>query len=178
MARRIFIYGFIAGLIVVVPMFITWLGFDPDHQSMSVLTGYLIMLVALSMVFVGVKQRRDRDLGGVIKFVPAFLMGLGISTVAGIMYVIGWEITLAASNYSFASDYANAMLDAARQKGSSPEVIERLSAQMAAFREQYANPLFRLPMTFIEIFPVGVLVSLISAALLRNSRFMPARAAR
>lgn len=44
-----------------------------------------------------------------------------------------------------------------------------------ASKVQYANPLFRLPMVFAEIFPVGVLVSLISAALLRNRRFLPAR---
>ena len=47
---------------------------------------------------------------------------------------------------------------------------------MTAFQRQYADPLFRLPMTFIEIFPVGVVISLIAAALLRNSRFLPARA--
>ena len=46
---------------------------------------------------------------------------------------------------------------------------------MERFKQQYANPLFRLPMTFTEVFPVGVLVSLISAGLLRNSRFLPAR---
>jgi hypothetical protein len=46
---------------------------------------------------------------------------------------------------------------------------------MAEFREQYSNPFFRMPITFIEIFPVGILVSLISALLLRNSRFLPAR---
>ena len=46
---------------------------------------------------------------------------------------------------------------------------------MAAFKVQYADPMFRLPMTFVEIFPVGVLVSLVSAGLLRNSRFLPAR---
>ncbi len=46
---------------------------------------------------------------------------------------------------------------------------------METFKAQYANPLFRLPMTFIEIFPVGVLVSLISAAILRNPRVLPAR---
>ena len=48
---------------------------------------------------------------------------------------------------------------------------------MEQFKVQYANPLFRLPMTFIEIFPVGVLVSLFAAALLRNPRFMAARKA-
>jgi hypothetical protein len=47
---------------------------------------------------------------------------------------------------------------------------------MGEFRQQYANPFFRLSITFIEIFPVGVLISLISAVLLRNPRFMAARA--
>jgi hypothetical protein len=39
----------------------------------------------------------------------------------------------------------------------------------------YDNPLYRLPMTFAEIFPVGLLVTLVSAVLLRNPRFLPAR---
>ena len=39
------------------------------------------------------------------------------------------------------------------------------------------NPLVRVPITFIEMFPVGVIISLLSALLLRNSRFMPARQA-
>ena len=59
--------------------------------------------------------------------------------------------------------------------GASAAEIEALRARMAAFAVQYANPLYRLPMTFSEIFPVGVLVSVISAALLRNSRFLSAR---
>ena len=46
---------------------------------------------------------------------------------------------------------------------------------MEVFKTMYANPLLRLPMTFVEIFPVGVLVSLVTAGLLRNSRFLPMR---
>ena len=77
----------------------------------------------------------------------------------------------------FASAYSQAIIDGERAKGASAETLAKLSAEMEAFKVQYADPLFRLPMTFVEIFPVGVLVSLISAALLRNSRFLPARRA-
>jgi hypothetical protein len=35
--------------------------------------------------------------------------------------------------------------------------------------------MFRLPMTSVEIFPVGVVAPLVSAGLLRNNRFLPAR---
>jgi len=50
-------------------------------------------------------------------------------------------------------------------------------ARAQDFAMMYANPLFRMPITFTEILPVGILVSLFPALLLRNSRFMPARAA-
>jgi hypothetical protein len=75
----------------------------------------------------------------------------------------------------FATSYGNAMVEQARARGAGAAEIARMRAEMDAFRVQYANPLFRLPMTFVEIFPVGVLVSLASAALLRNPRFLPAR---
>jgi hypothetical protein len=39
----------------------------------------------------------------------------------------------------------------------------------------YRNPLIRMPMTFLEIFPVGLLISLISAAVLKNPRVLPAK---
>ena len=49
-------------------------------------------------------------------------------------------------------------------------------ADAEAFAVMYRNPLYRMPMTFVEMFPVGVLVSLITAAVLRNPRVLPSRA--
>jgi len=177
MPRIILIFGTIAGLIVAVPMCLLVANSEPGSAATSHFTGYLIMLLALSLVFVGVKRLRDRELGGVIRFVPALLAGLGISAVAGVIYVIGWEITLAVTDFAFIDSYSSAAIEAARAKGASAAEVEAVAAKMDEFRQQYANPLFRLPVTFIEIFPVGLLVSLISAALLRNSRFLPARTA-
>jgi hypothetical protein len=76
----------------------------------------------------------------------------------------------------FATSYGNSVVEQARARGASAAEIARMSAEMADFKVKYANPLFRLPMTFAEIFPVGVLVSLVSAAILRNPRVLPARA--
>jgi Protein of unknown function (DUF4199) len=176
MLRTILFFGVLAGLIIAIPMCLM-LTFGPegDHGGSSVLQGYLMMVVALSMIFIGVKRYRDKELGGVIKFFPALLVGLGISAVAGVIYVIGWEITLQATNFSFIESYSTAMLERAQAKGASAAEIEKMTKEMASFKVQYADPLFRLPMTFIEIFPVGVVISLITAALMRNSRFLPAR---
>lgn len=175
MSRIILIFGTVAGLIVAVPMCLLVANAEPGSAATSHFTGYLIMLLALSLIFFGVKRLRDRELGGAIRFVPALLAGLGISAVAGVIYVIGWEITLAVTDFAFVDSYSAAAVEAARAKGASSAEVEAVIAKMDEFRRQYANPLFRLPVTFIEIFPVGVLISLISAALPRNSRFLPAR---
>ena len=175
MSRITLIFGAVAGLVVAIPMCLLVANAEPGSAATSHVTGYLIMLLALSLVFFGVKRLRDRELGGVIRFVPALLAGLGISAVAGVIYVIGWEITLAVTDFAFIDSYSTAAVEAARAKGASAADVAAVTTQMDEFRLQYANPLFRLPVTFIEIFPVGVLISLISAALLRNSRFLPAR---
>ena len=88
-----------------------------------------------------------------------------------------WELSLALTHMDFASDYANTLIAGKKAAGASADAIAELTAEMDAFKVQYANPLFRMPMTFAEIFPVGVLVSLVSSALLRTSRFLAARPA-
>jgi hypothetical protein len=171
MLRRVLIFGLAAGALVAVPMF--WLLVQSSEGSL--LTGYTIMLLALSLIFVGVKRHRDRALGGAIRFLPAFGMGLGISAVAGVVYVVGWEITLALTDFRFIEDYSNAAIEAARARGASAAEVQAVVEKMNEFRQSYANPLVRLPMSFVEIFPVGLIISLVSAGLLRSSRFLPAR---
>ena len=178
MLRTILKYGAIAGVVVGGFMFATFIGFGGEPPSQyAMLIGYATMLIALSAVFVGIKRHRDVDRGGVIGFWPALGVGLGISFVAGVFYVVAWEGVQAVMQMDFATSYGNVMVEQARARGADAAEIARMQAEMDAFKVQYANPLFRLPMTFAEIFPVGVLVSLLSAALLRNPRFLAARRA-
>ena len=134
------------------------------------------MLLGMSAVFIGVKQHRDRHNGGVIKFLPALGVGLGIALFASLAYVLVWEAYLAATDYAFMDQYIAATLEARRAEGLSGQAYRDLETQMREMAVAYQSPLFRLPMTFVEIFPVGLLVSIVSAVLLRNSRFLPARA--
>lgn len=177
MIRSILLWGSLAGLIVGGLLFGTTVSMAdyPPSMTVGMILGYSGMLVALSLIFVAVKRRRDRALGGVIRFWPAFAMGLGISLVAGVFYVLAWEAALAVSGMDFGAKYAEMLLEQKRAAGAGTDELAKFAAEMEAFRVQYANPLYRMPMTFTEIFPVGVLVSLIAAALLRNPRFMPLR---
>lgn len=176
MKMIILVYGIIAGSIVAVSMvWGIWVS-DSSGESMAVLeyVGYLIMLVALSVIFVGIKKYRDDELGGVISFGTAVLVGLGISLIASIIYVGVWEIYLAQTNYAFMNDYIAGALAAKEAAGATPAEMHAATAEFDAMRENYRNPLFRLGITFLEIFPVGLLITLISAAILRKSEVLPA----
>jgi hypothetical protein len=132
------------------------------------------MIVALSMIFLAIRDYRNKHLGGVIKFFPAFGLGLLVAAIAGVAYVIGWEIYLAATHYVFMDNYVAHMIEAKRAAGVTGAELDAFTAQMEEMKRNYANPLFRLPMTFVEIFPVGLLIALISAAVLRNPKVLPA----
>ena len=171
-------YGAISGLVVVATIVAGMMyadGFGGGHATSSLWFGYLIMILALSTIFLAIRDYRNKRLGGVIKFLPAFGLGLLVAVIAGVVYVAAWETFLAVSHYPFMENYTASMIQNQRDAGVSGAELDAFIAEMEKMKAQYANPLFRLPMTFIEIFPVGLLIALISAAILRNPRVLPAR---
>ena len=176
MFKLILRYGIIAGLIVAAPMLWAMLTATKDQAHLGgMLVGYLTMLVALTAVFLGVKQYRDRIRGGVIRFLPALGVGLGISFVASIIYTLSWEISMALSPFDFAAWWQHQMIDGAKAHGATAAELARVTKEAEDFAVMYANPVWRMSMTFAEMFPVGLLVSLITAAVLRNPRVLPRR---
>ena len=81
---------------------------------------------------------------------------------------------MAVTDYPFIDQYTSSLLAAKEVDGMGAEKLRALSSEMEEMKERYANPLVRMPMTFLEIFLVGLLISLISALVLRNTRIMPA----
>jgi len=173
--RYSLIYGGIAGAIAVAVIGATIALDLSSHGTGSVFFGYLVMLLAMSLIFVGVKRYRDVECGGVVRFGRAFGLGLGMAAVAGAIYVIGWEIYLAASGYDFMAAYTESIISGMRAEGAGQAAIDAKLAEMRELSVSYRNPLFRIPITFIEIFPVGLIVAIVSAALLRNPKLLPAR---
>jgi hypothetical protein len=178
MYRTILTYGLIAGAIVGAPLFLmgTLMADNPPTRAVGMAIGYLIMLIAFTTIFVGMKRRRDHELGGVIRFWPALGLGVGIALVGSLVYVLVWEAVLAVNGGDFIAKMSERMLAEREAAGASAAELTALRAQMAQMAELYANPLARMAITLTEVLPIGLLVSLVSAALLRNPRFMPQRA--
>ena len=174
MKKIILTYGSIAGAVIILSMtlgiYAAQSGADSFFASEGL--GYSIMIIGFSMIFVATKKYRDQELGGVIKFSSAFKVGLGISLIAGIVYVFVWEINLFLTDYAFINEYTDSIIEKAELAGATEAELATTIEQMNQMKERYSNILFRLPITFTEIFPVGLLISLISATLFRNPKFL------
>lgn len=175
MGRIIIVYGVIAGVTVALLMRIAMMLF-PEGGTGGVIAGFSSMIVALSFVFVGVKRYRDVELGGVIRFGKALAIGFGIAAIATVLYVAAWELYLYYTDYTFMDEYARMTLEQAKEAGKSASEIAAIQKQFDDYRDVYANPLTRMAYTAMEISPVAILIPIISATLLRNSNFMPAKA--
>ncbi|RNC84746.1 MAG: DUF4199 domain-containing protein [Balneola sp.] len=177
MRKIILVYGSIVGAVIIGSMtlgiYAARAGADSFFASQTL--GFSIMAIGFSMIFVAIKKYRDETLGGVIKFNTAFKIGLGISLIASIVYVIVWEINLYVTDYSFIEDYPKSIIEKSIQSGATDEEIEALTEQMTNSMENYKNPVFRLPITFSEIFPVGLIISLVGAFLFRNPNFLASK---
>lgn len=170
MKRIVLTYGLISGA-VLVAMFAVSLPLTLNGTidfSNSQLIGYASMVVAFLIVFFGVRKYRDTIAGGTITFGKAFQVGLLISLVTCAVYVVSWQIAYYGFLPDFADRYEALTLENMREKNASEAEIAAVTKQMAGFKELYANPLFNIGITFLEVFPVALIMSLISAAIVRR----------
>lgn len=176
MKRIILTFGLIAGAIVSAMMFITMPMYDQGILNFDngEIVGYTTMVIALSMIFFGIKSYRDNHLNGSITFGKAFKVGILITLIASLIYVISWEICYHTVASNFTEKYSAHYLEKEKEKASTDAEYQEAVAYMDEFKEQYKKPLIRLGFTFVEIFPVGLIVTLISALLLKRKQFLPA----
>lgn len=169
MKKNVLVFGLIAGVIISAFMAVSVPSCaENDNYEGHMLLGYAAMLVAFSFVFVGIKNFRDKYNGGLITFGKAFKVGLFISLIASTLYVITWMIMFHFFIPDFMDKFADHMLKQAQSSGASASEIAEKTAEMAKYKEMYKSPLMIVLLTYMEILPVGLLVTLISAFILKR----------
>jgi len=169
MRKIVLICGSIAGLIVTAMMLITLaICYKTGNFEGNMILGYATMLLAFSLVYVGIKNYRDKHNNGILSFGKAFKIGLLITLVASTIYVIAWLVDYYLFIPDFMDKYTQGILDQTKADGASQFDLDKKAAEMASYREMYKNPLLVVLFTYIEILPVGLIVTLISALLLKR----------
>jgi hypothetical protein len=176
MQKIVLTYGLIAGAIVSVMILGSvplWnrgiLNFDNSE-----VVGYTTIVIALSMIFFGIKSCRDYHFKGSITFWQGIKIGLMITLIGSLMYVFAWQLSF---NF-LAPDFTDRMwqhfIDKAKSEGQSEAELNAALQEIETWRESYKNPLWRFALTLMEIVPVGIVITLISAAILRKKQILPA----
>ena len=172
MKRNILVYGLISGVLVSTFMLISMNYASHCEGNVayetSMLIGYASMLIAFSLVYVGIRNYRNKYNGGVISFGKAFKIGILIVLIASTLYVIAWMIDYFFFMPDFMDKYAAHSIDKLKSEGATQLAIDKETKKMADMTKMYNNPVFTAMFTYAEILPVGLVVTLISSLILKR----------
>jgi hypothetical protein len=172
MKKNIFIYGIISGVLAAVLMlfsfnYLSYCEGNVDYNT-SMLIGYASILIALSLVFIGIRNYRDKYNGGVISFGKAFKTGILIALVASTVYVAAWLVDYYFFIPDFFDKYSAHMIDELKASGASQAKIDEQTKEMVNTARMLKNPAFNAMMAYMEVLPVGLVVTLISSLVLKR----------
>lgn len=169
MKKVVLTFGLISGLIVVVLMLSSMVlkTYQTDYHLAEVI-GYGSMIVSLSMVFFGVRSYRDNYQNGSISFGKAFQVGILITLISACMYVAGWMIYSEISGPEMMNEYFQHSINEINTSAAPAAEKAAKIKEVEMWRNWYKNPLLKMALTFMEILPVGLVVTLLCAFILKR----------
>jgi hypothetical protein len=168
MKKSVLTFGLIAGVIMSVLMDGNVLLSDKIGSGHSLVIGYTILVASFLLIYFGIRSYRDNNLAGQISFGRAFACGILITLITTVCYVATWEVLYFNFIPHFMDSYFAAQIAKVQSSGLDPASTAAQVAMIQHSQQLYQNPLVNMAYTFIEPFPIGLIITLISAAILRR----------
>ena len=168
MKKIVLTFGLIAGVMISVLMDSSLLLANKIGSGHSMVLGYTIMVASFLLVYFGIRSYRDNNLGGQISFGRAFACGILIALVTSVCYVAMWEVLYFNFMPHFMDSYFAAQIHKVETSGLDAAAIAARVAAIQHSQQLYQNPLVNMAYTIMEPLPVGLIITLISAAILRR----------
>lgn len=168
MKKTVLVYGLAAGVLASGLMLAATRYILAEELGTADLIGYSSMVLAALLIFFGVRSYRSNVGGGKLTFRRGFLVGLGITLVSSAVYLATYQVVYYRLHPGIQEVYAECMIERAREAGASPAELEEKAAQARQIVELYENPLANIALTLMEPLPVGLVLSALSAAVLRK----------
>lgn len=170
MRKIVLVYGLICGAILASMIFVmmAYIGESVDFEKGEII-GNISMILGFSMVFLGIRKHRDTISGGYISFNTAFRTGILITLIGCICYVGGWLIYFNFIDSSFIEKYSAFFINKINASGKSAADIQN---EIAAFKQHmvnYNNPGVMSLYTFLEVFPMGLIITIICSFMMKRS---------
>jgi hypothetical protein len=168
MNKTILTFGFLSAAVAIVAM-ATTIPFMSAHSfELADILGYTTIVLAALLTFFGIRSYREHTPDRTLTFGRGFLVGLAITLISCVSYAAAFEIVYFKLVPDFGDTMTACMVERVRAKGGSAQEVEETAKQMATFKRLFDNPLLNPLMTFAESFPIGLIATTISAALLRK----------
>lgn len=169
MRKTVLTFGLLSGAVSTVMMLVTEPFIDPaKHTTTADILGYSAMLLSAMLVFFGVRSYREHAGDGRLTFGRGVAVGLLITLVSTLCYIVAFEVMYFGIAPDFGERFSACMIERARAAGGGPQEIETVTEQARALKRLYDHPATNAALTFATSFPVGLVGSLISAAILRR----------
>jgi hypothetical protein len=168
MKRVVAVFGLISGLITSVLMGLSLLIADRIGDGHSMLLGYTIMVASFLLIYFGIRSYRDNTLAGQISFGRAFTCGILITLITCVCYVAMWEVLYFNFMPHFMDGYFAAQIHKVQSSGLDSATTAARVAAIKHSQQLYQNPFVNMAYTLMEPLPVGLIITLISAAVLRR----------
>ncbi len=173
MKKTVLVYGLISGAIAAVLMLATVPFEDKISWEKGAILGYTTIVLSALLIFFGVRSYRENVGGGHLTFGRGFAVGILIALISSACYVGTWEFISYKLMPDFIDRYAAHMVERAKADGASGQKLEEAEKKAQEVKEAYGNPLTSVSWTFMEVFPIGLLVTLASAGILRKKAREP-----
>jgi Protein of unknown function (DUF4199) len=168
MKKTVLTFGLISGALSAAMMlgtlpFVENIGFEKGE-----ILGYTTIVLSALLVYFGVRSYRENVGGGRLTFGRGFAVGILITLISSACYVGTWEVVYYKMMPGFTEKYAAHMVESAKASGASQQKVEETERKAREFKQMYNNPAINVAMTFMEVFPIGLVVTLASAGILRK----------
>jgi Protein of unknown function (DUF4199) len=173
MKKTVLVFGLISGAIAAVMMLATVPFEDKISWAQGAILGYTTIVLSALLIFFGVRSYRENVAGGHLTFGRGFAVGILIALISSACYVGTWEIIYYKLMPDFVDRYAAHMVERAKAEGASAQKVEEAEKKAQEVKKAYANPVTNVAWTFMEVFPIGLVVTLASAGILRKKARNP-----
>ncbi|MFZ1034239.1 MAG: DUF4199 domain-containing protein, partial [Candidatus Acidiferrales bacterium] len=171
--KTVLIFGLISGVLISVLMGGSLFLADKISSGHSLVLGYTTMVASFLLIYFGIRSYRDNTLAGQISFGRAFACGILITLITTVFYVAMWEIIYFNFMPHFMDSYFAAQIHKVQASGLDPATTAARVAAIQHSQQLYQNPFVNMAYTAIEPLPVGIIITLISAAILRKKSPTP-----
>lgn len=175
MKKTILTFGLISGAVSSLLMIATVPFLEHLGGDKGAVVGYTAIVLSFLLVFFGIRSYRDNVGHGQITFARAFAVGICITLISCAFYVGTWEVIYFGFMPDFMDKYGTHVIEKMQASGASAAAVKAQIQELNKLKEMYKNPFFNVAMTFIEPFPVGLVITLLSAAVLRKKPSQTAR---